>query len=80
MIRHILRELGREEGHAQPLGGIVIGAAGAILLAIGAANDSGVLAIIGGIVLAVGLLATSVISHMSVEYDIYRRLESLEKK
>jgi hypothetical protein len=79
-MKRILRELQSEDGHAPPLAGILIGAAGAILLACGAAEDSGPLTIIGGIVLAVGLLATSVISHMSVEYDIYRRLESLEKK
>ena len=69
-----------EEGHGMPVIGVLIGAAGAILLAIGAANDTGVLSIIGGIVLAVGLLATLVIQHMAVEYDIFARLDKLEKK
>lgn len=69
-----------EEGHAPTLAGVVIGGVGAILLGIGAAmDDGGTLAVIGGIVLAVGLLATSVISHMSVDYDVFRRLEKLEK-
>ena len=68
-----------EEGHAQSAVGGVIGAVGAILLAVGAANDSGVLAIIGGIVLAVALVAMLAIHHMAVEYDIYGRLEKLEK-
>lgn len=69
-----------EEGHGMPVIGVLIGAVGAILLAIGAANDTGVLSIIGGIVLAVGLLATLVIQHMAVEYDIFARLDKLEKK
>ncbi len=69
-----------EEGHGMPLIGSLIGAVGAIVLAIGAANDTGALAIVGGIVLAVGLFATLVIQHMTVEYGIYGRLDNLEKK
>jgi tetrahydromethanopterin S-methyltransferase subunit D len=69
-----------EEGHGMPLIGTLIGAVGAILLAIGAANDTGALAIVGGIVLAVGLFATLVIQHMTVEWGIFGRLENLEKK
>ena len=69
-----------EEGHGMPLVGALIGAAGAILLAIGAANDTGALAIIGGIVLAVGLFAALIIQHMTVEYGIFGRLDELEKK
>ena len=69
-----------EEGHGLPLVGALIGAAGAILLAIGAANDTGVLSIVGGIVLAVGLMAMLVIQHTTVEYGIFGRLDELEKK
>ena len=69
-----------EEGHGMPLIGALIGAAGAIVLAIGAANDTGVLTIAGGIILAVGLIAMLVIQHMTVEYGIYDRLDKLEKK
>jgi len=69
-----------EEGHAPPLIGTFAGGAGAILLAIGAANDSGVLAIIGGIVLAIALTATAVLNHAGVEYEFYKRLDTLEKK
>ena len=67
----------REDGHATPLGGTLIGGTGAILLAIGAANDTGVLAIVGGI--AIGLVATVVLNHVGVDYDVYRRLTELEK-
>lgn len=59
----------------------VLGAmVGAIVLAIGAANDSGVTTIIGGIVLAVGILAASLGEHMVVDYDLYGRIEKLEGK
>jgi hypothetical protein len=68
-----------EEGHAGPAPGALLGAAGAILLGIGAAADTGWLAIAGGIVLAVGIFAAMVLNHMTVEWDIYARLEKLEK-
>ncbi len=69
-----------EEGHGMPLIGALIGAVGAILLAIGAANDTGVLAIVGGIVLAIGLFATLIIQHTQIEWGIMSRLDKLEKK
>lgn len=79
-IKKINQTIKSEEGHAQPGIATLIGAAGAILLAIGAANDTGVLTIIGGIVLAVGLVAAPVVQHMIVDYDVFGRLEKLEKK
>jgi hypothetical protein len=76
----ILRALNeREEGHAGPLIPALVGAAGAIVLAIGAAGDSGVTTVIGGIVLAVGLLGTTVLHHLTIEYEFFRRLDNLEK-
>ena len=74
MIRH------GEEGHGMTLPGPIIGGAGAIALAIGAANDTGVLAIVGGIVLAVGLVAMLVGHHMIVDWELYDRISKLEKK
>lgn len=71
---------GGEAGHAGPLPAMVVGAAGAILLGVGAAADLGWLDIVGAIILAVGLFAVPVTNHMFVEYDIYARLETLEKK
>lgn len=69
-----------EEGHATPAIATLVGSAGAILLGIGAANDSGALAIAGGVIAGVGFLAGSVLDHTQIDYDIYRRIESLEKK
>ena len=69
-----------EEGHAEPMLGTLIGGAGAIALAIGAANDTGWLAIAGGVVLAIGLTATLMLNHMTIEYGIFKRLDDLDSK
>jgi len=69
-----------EEGHGTTLPPLLGAAAGAIVLAIGAANDSGITAIIGGVVLAVGIVAASVTFHMIVDWDLYARIEKLEGK
>jgi hypothetical protein len=81
MIKFVLNALrDGEEGHAGTLPGMLLAGAGAIVLAIGAANDTGWLTITGGVILAVGIIALSVLNHMLVEYDIFGRLEKLEKK
>jgi hypothetical protein len=59
---------------------MLVAAAGAIALGIGAASDTGWLSIAGGVVLAVGIIGLSVLSHMTVDYDVFARLEKLEKK
>jgi hypothetical protein len=80
-MRQIMAWLAKgEEGHAMTVPPLLAAAAGAIVLAIGAANDSGVTAIIGGIVLAVGIVAASVADHMVVDYDLYARIDKLEGK
>jgi hypothetical protein len=69
-----------EDGHTRTLPAYIISAAGMIVLGIGAANDTGWLAITGGIVGGLGLLAGAAITHQTIDYDIYDRLEKLEKK
>jgi uncharacterized membrane protein YebE (DUF533 family) len=69
-----------EEGHAIPGLASLAGAAGAVVLAIGAANDSGATTVIGGILLAAGFLAYTLLDHMNVDYNIFGRLEKLEGK
>ena len=44
------------------------------------AADLDWLAIVAGIVLAVGIVALNVMKHMLIEYDTYARLETLEGK
>lgn len=69
-----------EAGHAKPIPAVLVGAAGAVLLGIGAANDTGWLAVVGGIVAGVGMIVASLTHHVGVEYEFYRRLDALEKK
>ena len=80
MLKKFGQMLNREDGHGITLPGSLLSGAGAILLAVGAANDSGVLAIAGGILLAVGIMAFSVLAHMGIDYGIFSRLDELEKK
>jgi hypothetical protein len=68
-----------EEGHAPPLVPALLGAAGAIVLAVGAAEDSSATAYIGGIGLGVGLLGMLVVHHLTIEYGIFKRLDDLEE-
>jgi hypothetical protein len=75
----IIARAQREDGHALPAVGSLIGAAGAIALAIGACDNRDWLTILGGIVLAVGIVAGGVLEHMGVDYGIFGRLEKLEK-
>jgi membrane protein YdbS with pleckstrin-like domain len=76
----LLKMLRGEDGHAGPVPAALLAAAGAIVLGVGAANGTGWLAVVGGVVLALGILATLVLNHVTVEYDMYARLEVLEKR
>ncbi len=79
LIRH-LRQLERsEEGHAAPFFLAAVAAAGAIALGIGASEDSSIVAIIGGVVLGVGVVAALAANHLTIDYEIDNRLNDLEK-
>ncbi len=73
MTERFIDAINNEDGHARTILGPIVGAVGAVLLGIGAAKDAGALAVIGGIVLGVGLVATSVIQHMVIDYEMFRR-------
>ncbi len=76
ILRHLERS---EEGHAAPLLLAIVGAAGAIALGIGASEDSSIVAIVGGVVLGLGVIGAIVANHMTIDYEIYNRLNDLEK-
>ena len=81
MLRTVIRTLNGEEGHAPPAIASLLAAAGAVALGIGAAGDDlGWLAIVGGIVLGVGVLAAGLLEHVTVDYDMYGRIDKLEGK
>ena len=79
-LEELAVELNREDGHAAPALGALVAGAGMVLLGIGAANDTGWLAVAGGIIAAIAIVAAVVIDHVTVDYDVYRRLEALEGK
>ncbi|MEX0683906.1 MAG: hypothetical protein WD904_03335 [Dehalococcoidia bacterium] len=68
-----------EKGHVEVGMLALIGAAGAIALGIGVAADSDIVAIGGGIATGVGIFVGSLLRHRVIDYDVYRRLENLEK-
>lgn len=69
-----------EQGHAAPALLSLVGGVGAIALAIGVAADSDALAIAGGVGVAAGIFLGGLATHLVIDYDMYRRLEDLEKK
>ena len=69
-----------ESGHVTVGVPSLLAAIGAIVLGYGAAGDSDVAAVAGGFVLGLGIMAASIARHRSIDYDVYRRLEDLEKK
>ncbi len=79
LIRNLHQLERSEEGHAAPFFLSILAAAGAIALGIGASEDSSIVAIIGGVVLGVGVVAAILVHHTAVDYDIFRRLNDLEK-
>lgn len=79
MTARIRETLTNEDGHADTLPGVLLGMAGFIMLGIGAANDTGWLAVAGGIVGAAGLLGWELLRHMRIDYGIFRRLDEREK-
>lgn len=80
MLGRLLRRAHDDErGHGGALPGNVLALAGAIGLGIGSAADIGWLAIVSGVVLGIGIVAGMVLNHVRVEYEIYARLDKLEK-
>jgi hypothetical protein len=69
-----------EDGHAGPFLASVVAGVGAILLAIGAAAGTGWLAIVGGIVLAVGFVGYDTVHHFMLDRDFYGRIDELSDR
>ncbi len=69
-----------ESGHVTVGVPSLLAAIGAIVLGYGAAGDSDAAPIIGGFVLGLGIMAASIARHRSIDYEVYKRLDDLEKK
>ena len=81
MVLRALAKLKRDEsGHAELLVNDLVKVIGVILLAAGAAASEDVITIVGGVVLALGIVGTTIRHHMTIEYPIFDRLNALEGK
>ncbi len=78
MRRMAVELLQDEGGHAVPALADLVAAIGAVILVVGAATGEDVVTILGGIMLAVGILSSGLLRHLQIDYDIYERLERLE--
>ena len=73
-VQDLVRDHG-EDGHAAPLVGALVAGAGAILLGIGAAADTGWLAIAGGVIAALGLAGYDFVRHVTIDKEFFRRTD-----
>ena len=80
MARSVRRIRDEEDGHVVAGVPSLIAAVGAIVLGYGAAGDSDVAAVGGGFVLGAGIFLAGLARHRGIDYDVYTRLEALEKK
>jgi H+/gluconate symporter-like permease len=68
-----------ERGHVEVGVPSFVAGIGAVILGIGAGGGGAVLAIIGGVVLGVGIFITGLLRHRQIDYDVWKRLDKLEK-
>jgi hypothetical protein len=50
------------------------------MLGYGAAGNDDTVTVIGGFILAVGIFVTGLARHRTIDYDVWKRLDELEKK
>jgi hypothetical protein len=75
-----IRQLHNDErGHVEVGVPSLVAGIGAVLLGIGAGGGGAVLAIIGGIVCGAGIFVTGLLRHRFIDYDLWSRLDRLEK-
>jgi len=80
-MRSVLNRLLREEsGHMIKAITAMLGAAGAIVLAVGITGDNDALVWIGAVVVAVAFVNAGFIEHTKIEYPVLKRLDDLEAK
>jgi hypothetical protein len=80
MLSRTISKLNEEDGHAIPAVAGGLAGIGIIALGIGAANGTGWLCIVGGLVGGLGFIANDLLNHLKIDYNVFGRLEELEKK
>lgn len=77
---HVIQRINDDEqGHVEVGVPSLVAGIGAVLLGIGAGGAGDALAIIGGVVLGIGVFGAGLARHRAIDYDIFRRLDKLEK-
>lgn len=79
LIRALQQVHNDERGHVEVGVPSLVAGIGAVILGIGAGGGGAVLAIIGGVVLGVGIFGAGLLRHRQIDYDVWRRLDKLEK-
>ncbi len=69
-----------ESGHVTVGVPSLVAAIGAVVLGYGAAGESDLAAVAGGFILGIGIMVAGVARHRAIDYNVYRRLDNLEKK
>lgn len=64
-----------EEGHAAAALPALVAGVGIIVLGLAAADGSDTWMVVGGIVAGVGLIAGAFWRHMTIDWDLYKRLD-----
>ena len=80
VLRALAKSRRHESGHAELLINDLVKVAGVILLAAGAAANEDVITIVGGVVLAVGTVGTTIRHHITIDYPIFDHLNTHEGK
>jgi hypothetical protein len=76
MVQDEIQEhIASEEGHAVTGVAALVAGAGAVALGIGAANDTGWLAVVGGIVAGLGIVGYELLRHTRIDYELFRRTD-----
>ena len=79
LMRAIQQVHNDERGHIEVGVPSLVAGTGAVILGIGAGGGGAVLAIIGGVVLGVGIFGAGIARHRAIDYEVYSRLDKLEK-
>lgn len=68
-----------EAGHITVGLTALVAAIGAVVLGYGAADGSDAITVVGGWILGVGIFVASVARHRTIDYEVFDRLDKLEK-
>ncbi len=80
LVEFLRRVRDEEDGHAIPAIPALFAAVGGLALACGSANDIEWVSWLGGVLVAVGVVGAALAHHVTIDYEVFDRLEKLEQK